>query len=217
MKLFSRTIIAAFVLSCSICITPFLSKAQDGTPPNPDGNTLPITLTAFSVISTQKGIAKIAWQTSSETNASHFNVQRSFNGSYFTTIAKQQAIGNSSVTSTYSYIDNYENNSNILYYRLQKVDHDGTSNYSNVVKIDINTTMLATLNCYPNPMINNLLTVDVAQIVTAPILYKIVSLNGQLVKQGFILQRQQLINCTDMPKGNYFIKLATGQTLQIIK
>lgn len=218
MPLRFKTLCRQLVLLIIVSASPFVSQAQDPTPGNPDANPLPISLTAFAASSVQKGTASIEWQTSSETNASHFNVQRSFTGSSFTTIARQAAVGNSTATNSYSYTDNYTNTiTNFIYYRLQNVDKNGSSTYSNIVKINVGGTSLQKLSSYPNPMVNNSFTVDVAQNITAPIAYKMINTNGQMVKQGTITQRQQVVTCNALPKGNYLLQLATGQTVQITK
>lgn len=216
MQPFLKTICYSLVLLCILCVSPLLSNAQDPTPGNPEANPLPISLVSFSASISQKGTVVIKWQTTSEINASHFNVQRSYNGSDFSTVAQVTAVGNSSTTNNYTCSDNYSN-ATFMYYRLQNVDKNGSNTYSNIVKIDANNIYTNKVTGYPNPMVNNSFTVDVAQPVTAPIAYKIVNTNGQIVKQGTITQRQQLITCGALQKGNYLLQLATGQTIQVTK
>lgn len=218
MQSFFKTLSRYITLLCFISASPLLSRAQDPTPGNPDNNPLPVTLTYFSATNLQKGTATILWQTATEINASHFNVQRSFTGTDFSTIAQINAIGNSNTATNYSYIDNYSTTANnTIYYRLQQLDKNGSISYSNIVRITNTNTSTNKATSYPNPIINNSFTIDLVKPITQPIAYTIVTANGQIIKQGTITQRQQLITCTALPKGNYLLQLADGQSVQLTK
>ncbi|MCZ2339112.1 MAG: discoidin domain-containing protein [Chitinophagales bacterium] len=71
----------------------------------------------------------LTWATSSEKNASHFELQVSVDGKNFKPIAKVKATGNTNSTKEYNYnhFDAFEL-ANTLYYRLKSVDVDGESN-----------------------------------------------------------------------------------------
>lgn len=70
----------------------------------------------------------LEWATMSEANNSHFEVERSGNGTDFVTIAKVSGQGNSNQENLYQYFDRTpleEGN----YYRLKQVDMDGSERY----------------------------------------------------------------------------------------
>jgi hypothetical protein len=83
--------------------------------------------------------AKLTWVTTSESNSKLFNIQRSSNGSDFTTIGIVAARGNTSLTTTYTFTD-AQPLSGDDYYRLQQVDINGKFTYSNTVHLNFSGT-----------------------------------------------------------------------------
>ena len=104
-------------------------------------------LTAFG-----KGNANmVQWTTNTEANNSHFNIERSLDGTNnWTTIGTQKGKGNSSVESNYSFSDN--NPLSISYYRLRSVATDGKEDVSKVVSVLRATGgKLAISRLFPSP------------------------------------------------------------------
>lgn len=99
-------------------------------------NLLPVKLKNFTARA--EGVAaKLDWNTASEQNSSHFNVERSLDGSSFVVAGKVNAAGNSSSNRTYVYTDNLAKvpHTGVVYYRLNMIDKDGKSAYSEVKSI----------------------------------------------------------------------------------
>lgn len=111
-------------------------------------NTLPVQLTSFTA-QKQGNAAVLKWSTSSENNNSHFNVERSANGTDFTIIASRKGTGTTSVVQQYSYTD-YNPISGANYYRLIQYDNDGkTTTYGPEVlsfKLNLGFTILTAEN-----------------------------------------------------------------------
>ncbi len=97
---------------------------------------LPIELLSFDVKRVGKQSANIIWESITEINASHYEIQRSSELDQWTTIGKLDAIGNEGRNQVYEYIDsqaaNFLNDDQRVYYRLQMVDLDGASEYSEI-------------------------------------------------------------------------------------
>ena len=110
---------------------------------NPVNVILPVTLLYFKAQG-YKTYNTVSWQTATETNTSHFNIQRSTNGKDFTTIGKVTAKG----ASEYSFNDNEKSAAKTLYYRLVIVDKDGTISYSEIRELSI---INSPLSITPNP------------------------------------------------------------------
>jgi hypothetical protein len=72
----------------------------------------------------------LKWSTASETNNSHFIIEKSFDAINFFEIGNVAGAGNSSTTLYYSFTDNNVNG--FAYYRLKQVDFNGTYSYSNI-------------------------------------------------------------------------------------
>jgi len=94
----------------------------------------------------EDGLVKLEWATASELNCSHFEVKESFDGRTFNTIGIVE--GNGTVNSISEYRFNHRSPSNRkAYYTLKQIDYDGTFDYSKVVAIKAQTSVLVS----PNP------------------------------------------------------------------
>ncbi len=110
--------------------SPFTFGSTDQNSP------LPVELIAFKVQNV-KDQAKLTWSTASETNNSHFKVQKSTSGSNFRNIGRVEGSGTTLEEQNYLFYDE-ELGTGTIYYRLKQVDHDGSSEYSNVKAIAVN-------------------------------------------------------------------------------
>ena len=121
-------------------------------------STYPVSFTSFKG---EKQGAKnlLTWTTASEQNNKGYELQRSSNGSEFSTIAFVQSKGSNGTSNsalTYNYADEKPLSAN-NYYRLKQVDFDGKSTLSNIVLIKgIKPTSIVLSSVYPNPAKNQL-------------------------------------------------------------
>lgn len=79
---------------------------------------------------------KLFWSTSSEKDASHFEIERSNDGMVFSTIGSVKAAGNSNSKKDYSFSD-YSADNKQIYYRLKQLDLDGTFAYSKMIFVNL--------------------------------------------------------------------------------
>ena len=90
----------------------------------------------------------VKWVSTEEINTSHYEVQRSADGSQFTSISQQAATASPSQGASYSFTVNdpwFGNN----FYRLKMVDRDGSIQYSPTVLLREQEG--GQLSMYPNP------------------------------------------------------------------
>lgn len=109
----------------------------------------PVELTYFNVVCDHNA-AVINWQTATEINTDHYEVQRCTNGTDWVTIAAQKAVGQSKVLQHYSYRDALPVFVGKIRYRVRSVDMDGGSTYSAVKTSACNTGNL--WRVWPNPV-----------------------------------------------------------------
>lgn len=116
---------------------------------------LPLHLLHFSGVLNNEAV-RLQWQTEQETNFSHFNIQRSFDGINFTTVGNVNVAGNNN-RNDYNYYDNDLRNrqEQKVFYRLQLMDKDGHFTYSKILRFDLKQ-MAATITTFPNPAVNSL-------------------------------------------------------------
>ncbi len=96
---------------------------------------LPVNLTSFKGRLLSENTAGLFWQTSSESNSSHFEVQRKLNNGEYININKVSTGANSNEKKDYTFYDNQLPIGH-LYYRLKQVDNDGAYTYSDIVHIN---------------------------------------------------------------------------------
>jgi hypothetical protein len=94
---------------------------------------LPVKLVYFKGIP-QDDYVVLDWSTASEYNNSHFEVERSGEGSRFETLQSVDGAGNSRSTLNYQTVDD-DPLPGRSYYRLKQVDWNGTISYSRTVSV----------------------------------------------------------------------------------
>jgi hypothetical protein len=107
---------------------------------------LPVTFSSFNV--TCKGnAALINWSTDMESNSSHFVIEKSMNGSSWTSIGTVKAAGYSNTRKNYQF--NFPSKGNAIF-RLKQVDLDGLFSYSKVAASNCGSNTRA-VAIYPVP------------------------------------------------------------------
>lgn len=114
----------------------------------PEG-ALPVKLVQFGAVK-EGATAKISWRTTSEVNASHFEVQRSADARTWVKIGTVAATGSEKTGSRYTFTDGTPVRG-LNFYRLRTVDLDGTSESSNIVSLDFAKGVAEAAYVYPNP------------------------------------------------------------------
>jgi hypothetical protein len=158
----------------------------------------------------------LTWATATEKNNSHFDVQRSVNGTSFETIGKVTGSGTTAQAHTYSFNDAYASGS--AYYRLRQVDFDGQSANSNVVFVKGCNSSGFDANIYPNPThdeLNVVLSVDNAAEVSVNVYNTIGQLVLSRASNSLKVGANTIkLSTTELAKGNYFLKVeSAGQPI----
>lgn len=97
----------------------------------------PVVALSFNVLLGKENV-KLNWVTVAEKNISHFIIEKSTDGQYFSNAALVFAFGNTTTPMEYSFVDNMINvDPTILYYRLRTVNNDKTSQLSDVRMIRV--------------------------------------------------------------------------------
>lgn len=127
--------------SCGVAATP------DGPHPISPHVALPIELLSFNGTPLAEG-NELRWVTASETNNSHFIVERSVDGVAYESLATVPGAGTTSSPTHYKFLDQ-DAPGGVSYYRLLQVDLNGDAEYHDVVAITRTFTPdapIATLN-----------------------------------------------------------------------
>ena len=109
---------------------------------------LPVELVSFAG-SCEDGVVNLSWQTASEHNSSHFDLEKSRDGESWQVIETIPSAGNSNELLNYTAYDQVTNILN--YYRLNQVDIDGTNKRYNPIAVSCEAMQNGIFMTYPNP------------------------------------------------------------------
>lgn len=159
--------------------------------------------------------ATLTWKTASEVNNKGFNVQRSSNGTNWTTLKYVAGAGSSS---SYSFVDNSPING-VSYYRLGLVDANGKITYSSTLSVDFSKVTIG-ISFYPNP-VKSMMIVSIPAIQNNSASLSLVGLNGRTIKTvqlGTQSSNSNLsVNVAGLSKGIYVLTLKDGATVKTAK
>lgn len=172
--------------------------------------TLPVTLSAFNTVLSD-GQVNLTWTTAQELNSSYFEVQRSTNGgTSWDNLGKVQAQGVSALPTNYSFTD-ASPVSGVDEYRLQMVDLDGKTTYSQVETI--RTTVVTSLSIFPNPVRDNLNITLGGESASGDLTIGLYNLVGQLMVQRKVTNAGGTtitLPVSSYPAGNYLVRITAA-------
>ena len=113
------------------------------------GGDLPVELISFNG-NCAEGVVDLSWQTASEYNSSHYDVEHSRDGLTWSVVNTQAAAGNSTELLTYEFDDHFAIDGD-NYYRLTQVDIDGTEKTYDVINVSCVNKGDSQFSAYPNP------------------------------------------------------------------
>jgi hypothetical protein len=168
---------------------------------------LPITLTSFDAISKNKAV-ELTWNTESESNSSHFAVERSSNGREFKEIGRVNASRNSTTSKNYRFTDNSPLTGN-NYYRLKMVDLDATFKYSELRRVSMNGSDLE-FSFGPNPVTSEA-NIRITGNQRTRLNITVTDLMGRTLKSMSFSKTDivfsQKINLAELPAGQYILSV----------
>jgi hypothetical protein len=192
----------------------------DGTPPgftlptgcNYLGLVLPIKLISFKAQNILADV-QLNWSATEQTEFSHFELERSFDGVVFKYIATIAALPGAG-TIDYNYSDKaaLKTTVNAIYYRLKMVDVDGTKTYSHIVKLSNTKSKDFELTNFQNPLVGNKINFELLTSVNKKVAFSITDLYGrQLYKmqQDCTAGRNKIIFADNLSlsTGVYFLNI----------
>lgn len=162
---------------------------------------LPVEIEKIVAESTKNGNILI-FSTSTETNNSHFNIERSIDSRRWETLGQVAGAGTTQEQQEYSFLDKSPE-SGTNYYRIKQVDFDGTFSYSKIVSAVWGTKPKITT--YPNPASEQLQIQGLGTVNNQAIQIEVINLQGQILLQQD--WNQEAISVRQLPKGSYLIRV----------
>ena len=140
----------------------------------------PVELTNFTGNIVDNRVS-LKWTTATETNNSHFDIEKKSGSSVWTKIGSVTGNGTTTKSHEYSFVDSKIDFTNASY-RIKQVDFDGSYTYSKVVEVNSLAPVKFELNQnYPNPF-NPTTTIAYSIASSSNVRLEIYSITGQLVK-----------------------------------
>lgn len=171
---------------------------------------LPVRLVSFSG-KAGDGTVSLQWETASEQDNSHFDIERSADAKGFEAIGRENGQGTTSATQRYGFVDKSPL-TGVNYYRLRQVDTSGQVTYSKITAVayDSNQPLLALVG---NPTDSQSIRV-LAKNVSLDNL-KLTSLTGGAIPFDLQLEDGSIYRLTprtSLISGTYVLVIRDGKT-----
>ncbi|MEP7254877.1 MAG: T9SS type A sorting domain-containing protein [Ferruginibacter sp.] len=181
--------------------------------------TLPVVLTPLKGYYS-KGVSHLYWKSLQESNSSHFEIERSNDGTNFVMVGRVTAKSISDKEVDYSF-DDIRSNAGLNYYRLKLLDKDGRFQYSNIELLNVNIEGINITAIYPAPFIDKVNVVISSEVKTQSSISLFDNTGKLLINQPSVLNKgvTNLVvdNLSNLVKGLYIIKVQVGENIVIKK
>jgi hypothetical protein len=188
----------------------WLGGAGDGWASSyrPEGP-LPVRFGTFTAEKQFESQVLLKWNTLTEINSSHFEIERSKDAVNYFNIDKVNATGNSNSPKNYIYVD-FKVLSGNNYYRLKQVDTDGKFVYTPTRLVAFNSEVITSTRVFPNPASSYLIIEQSSASSAEKAVVNMVDLKGNMVKQWKMplgMNPQSKISIQGLPKGIYILHI----------
>jgi hypothetical protein len=174
---------------------------------------LPLNLSNFKVAQRTNAV-DLSWTAFNEANMVRHDIERSSNGSSFTSIGSVAA-QNNRTSYSYNYLDATPTQGN-NYYRLRSVSNTGDVTYSNILRINLGAGK-TDLSILSNPVIGKAINLQLSNFDRGQYAINIYNNLGQKVSmQSTNLSGGSSTEIVNLPsgitRGNYFLQVTNGST-----
>ncbi len=187
---------------------------------------LPVKYISFDAVGMDKSVL-LRWVTDQEVNNNHFEVERSYDGTSFSTVSVVLDGFENGAQKNYQFTDRaFEiQGKAVIYYRLKQVDNNGRATYTNVIAVKLQIVPGMVMQASPNPFTENL-NIGFASTETGKAEISISNVTGQkvMVKPSSVNKGYNTIQLDGLSKltpGVYMVQLTVNgvvtATQKIIK
>ncbi|MEP6673729.1 MAG: S8 family serine peptidase [Ferruginibacter sp.] len=165
-------------------------------------NVIPVTWLSFTAQPKDKQVA-LQWKVANEINVSHYEVEYGTDGANFSKLYTLTASNSTAAEKTYSQLHPFPVAGN-NYYRIKQVDKDGRFSYSSIAMVRMDK--VNPVSIMPNP------AKDYVSIRTVSLMNQLQLFNatGQLLMNVKPGNTSYLLNITNLPKGQYSVRIETN-------
>jgi hypothetical protein len=174
-------------------------------------NPLPVELVSFTG-ACDEGIINLTWQTASEFNSSHFDVEKSRDGENWQLLTTLPSAGTSNELITYQSTDQNGTEGN-NYFRLRQVDIDGTEKLYDPINVSCSEVTTGYFSSFPNPSGSAFQVVVNNKELIGTCTLNMVDASGKVIEQRTIDVKEGInlfvIN-QELNPGIYFLNISNG-------
>lgn len=174
---------------------------------------LPVHLLSFNAQKSDDGTVLLDWKTEKEENLREYIITRSHDGREFTNISKisaQNLVHYQSVDKNPLSGENY--------YRLEMIDYDGSSKYSDIRRVSINNA-IDVLSLHPNPAMNKIFISGLSEELNNAKIEVYDDLGRQVVNGYFVPSSLSSsgLDIESLLPGNYVLKIKTEAEISVLR
>lgn len=199
---------AAYLLIISVLLVPIL-HAQN------DSSIYPVSLSSFEA-GVSNNYVKLKWKTVCYLSFANFQIQKSLNGTNFSTINSFVA-DRLRCQQPFEFFDTANSNSGNVFYRINVGDIDGNFYNSRIVKVISKQNDFQVLSVYPT-IINSIANIVLSSPQEDKIKLKLIGTGGTAVKEHYYRARRGVSRFTldfaDVAKGNYWLTFVDAKGMQ---
>lgn len=180
--------------------------------------TLPVKLSSFTAALNSSKQVVLKWETVFEIANERFEVQKSTDGSSFSTITSFNSSGDSYNIKQYSYNDISFFTGDIAFYRLRQIDQNNQITYSKTIYINDKASDAGEISLFPNPLNGSGSTIQLKGMRAGEISYdnlRICDLSGKNISYR-IIGPNSFEPLTALQNGIYIVKVK-DKTFKLIK
>ena len=174
---------------------------------------LPVELQSIKV-SKVKSTNILLWQTATENNNSHFDIERSNDGVKFSKLNAMKGHGTTNIVQDYTFTDDSPLKS-INYYRLRQVDFDGKETVSKTVSINFEGKSQNKAKVYPT-LVKDVVNIALSEDTKAELSVR--DLTGRVVlTQNTEGGTNAVLNLSNLNSGMYLLSIRTNEGVETVK
>jgi hypothetical protein len=176
-----------------------------------NNNPLPVELVSFSGLC-EEGIINLTWQTASEFNSSHFDVEKSRDGENWQLLTTLPSAGTSNELITYQSTDKNGTEGN-NYFRLRQVDIDGTEKLYDPINVSCSEVTTGYFSSFPNPSGNAFQVILNNKELVGACTMNIVDATGKVIEKREVDVKDGInmfVVSQELTPGIYFLNISNG-------
>jgi hypothetical protein len=170
---------------------------------------LPVTFTTVKAYQQNENI-DVEWTVENELNILKYDVEKSTDGTTFTSVSTTAVNGNNNPANAYKWIDTKAVSGN-NFYRVKWYDLNGTAKYSQQVNVIIERKIIP-FTVHPNPVLGSIIHLQFANQPAGKYKFRLINSSGQLIWSTELFvsagsTTQELKTGSYLPSGQYTLQI----------